>query len=52
MNAGWIVLAVAIVGAFAKRMAWLREYRESDLGSVSQQWLAEHRLSQVSDPQR
>jgi hypothetical protein len=31
---------------------WLHERRESDLGFVSRQWLAEHRLSQISDPQR
>ena len=52
MNAGWIVIGIAIVGALATRIAWARGRWESDLGFVSQEWLAEHRLSQISDPQR
>jgi hypothetical protein len=51
MNVGWMVVGMAIVGVLA-RIAWLRERWESDLGFVSRQWLAEHRLSQISDPQR
>ena len=52
MNAGWIVIGMAIVGALVTRIAWSHGRWESDLGSVSQEWLAEHRLSQISDPQR
>jgi hypothetical protein len=53
MNALWIVVCVGIFGVLAKRAAWADERgRQSDLGFVSHQWLAEHRLSQLSDPQR
>jgi hypothetical protein len=53
MNVVWIIVGVGIVGFLAKRIAWSgRRDGQSDLGFVSQQWLAEHRLSQISDPQR
>jgi len=52
MNFAWIVIGMAIVGAFAARVAWRHGRLESDLGFVSDQWLAEHRLSQISDPPR
>ena len=53
MNALWIVVGIGIVGGLAKRIAWHHERRSpSELGFVSHQWLAEHRLSQISDPQR
>ena len=53
MNIVWIVLGVGFVAIFAKRLAWVGG-RDAlpHLGFVSQQWLAEHRLSEVSDPQR
>jgi hypothetical protein len=53
MNALWIVVGIGIFGVLAKRVAWAYERgRQSALGFVSHQWLAEHRLSQLSDPQR
>ncbi len=53
MNALWIVVGIGIFGVLANRLAWAYERgRQSDLGFVSHQWLAEHRLSQLSDPQR
>jgi hypothetical protein len=53
MNVAWIIVGVGIVGFLAKRIAWSgTRDGQSDLGFVSQQWLAEHRLSQISDPQR
>jgi hypothetical protein len=52
MNVWWIVVGLTILGALATRMAWPRKRPESDLGFVSHQWLAEHRLSQISDSQR
>ena len=52
MNVWWIVVGLTILGALATRMVWPRKRRESDLGFVSHQWLAEHRLSQISDSHR
>jgi hypothetical protein len=53
MNVVWIIVGVGIVGFLAKRIAWSgKRAGQSDLGFVSQQWLAEHRLSHISDPQR
>ena|SRR5438132_9188609 len=52
MNIVWTVLGIGIVAAIAK-WAWADERdAHSHLGFVSQGWLADHRLSQVSDPQR
>ncbi|HWW88187.1 MAG TPA: hypothetical protein VNZ26_31535 [Vicinamibacterales bacterium] len=53
MNALWIVVGIGIFGVLAKRLAWGYERREpSELGFVSYHWLNQHRLSQLSDPQR
>jgi hypothetical protein len=52
MNVWWIVVGLTILGAVATRMVWPRGRPESDLGFVSHQWLAEHRLSQTSDSHR
>ena len=46
----WIVVLLAIAGAFAKRIVGARGRRSTtDLGSVSHQWIAEHRLSSTSE---
>jgi hypothetical protein len=43
----------ALVAITAMLRTWLRGQRQlSDLGFVSQQWLAEHRFSQAQNPQR
>jgi hypothetical protein len=53
MNVVWLIVGVGIVGFLAKWIVWSgTRGSQSDLGFVSQQWLAEHRLSQISDPQR
>ena len=53
MNMVWIVLSLTIAGIVAKRMAWDDErHAQSHLGFVSHQWLADHRLSQVSVSER
>ena len=53
MNMVWIILSLTFAGIVAKRMAWDDErHAQSHLGFVSRQWLADHRLSQVPDPQR
>jgi hypothetical protein len=49
----WIVVGVAIASALAVRIVGARGARSvPDLGCVSGQWLAEHRFSYLSDPQR
>jgi hypothetical protein len=51
MNVIWIVISMAIAGAVAKAILRARTHSsDSDLGSVSARWIAEHRLS--SDAQR
>jgi hypothetical protein len=52
MNALWIIIAITILAAIARTIAWSHERRPADLGFVSHQWVAEHRLSQAQDPQR
>jgi hypothetical protein len=53
MNIAWIVRGVGLVGILAKLIAWV-DGRDAQphLGFVSHQWLVDHRLSEVSDPQR
>jgi hypothetical protein len=53
MNFVWIVVGVVIFGVLAKWTGWRRERgRQSNLGFVSEQWLVEHRFSQISDRQQ
>ena len=52
MNIVWIIVGLGVVGAIAA-IGWSQAPgRQSDLGSVSEQWVAEHRLSQNQDRQR
>lgn len=51
MNLVWIVGSIGIAGILAKQLVWPGA-RPTDLGSVSHQWLVEHRIAQISDPQR
>jgi len=53
MNLGWIVAGIGIVAVLTKCAAWLDGRGTAPaLGFVSHQWLAEYRLSQISDPHR
>ena len=53
MNIVWIILSIAIAGVIAKWATLASEgHMHSPLGFVSYQWLAEQRLSQVSDSER
>jgi hypothetical protein len=53
MTGVWIVLAVVVVAVIARTIGWSRgDTARSDLGSVSHQWVAEHRLSQPQEPHR
>ena len=50
MNAVWILAGIAGLGALAQIVTWaLGQGRKADLGSVSHQWVAEHRLSQTHE---
>jgi hypothetical protein len=53
MNIVWIILSIAIAGVIAKWATLAAEgHTHSPLGFGSHQWLADHRLSQVSDSER
>ncbi|HXI28206.1 MAG TPA: hypothetical protein VNG89_07285 [Vicinamibacterales bacterium] len=50
MNMLWIVAGIGVVVSLAKWVASTdRGNAPSHLGFVSRQWLADHRLSQLSD---
>jgi len=47
----WVVVGAGVVAAVVGLIvAWTRADRETDLGAVSSQWIAEHRLGQGHDP--
>ena len=49
----WTIVGVGVVALIAIIIAVLqRPGMRADLGSVSDQWIAEHRLSQVQDTHR
>jgi hypothetical protein len=54
VSIGWIVIvAIAVAAGVVVRTYWFRAGNgASDYGSVSHQWLAEHRSSQVQDSRR
>jgi len=53
VSTGWIVLAIAVVVAgLTLATSWLRRDHDVDLGSVSDQWIAEHRTGQGHDSPR
>lgn len=53
MSAVWIVVGLGAVGAVIALLAsWQRGGPHSDLGTVSSQWVSEHRLGQNQDSRR
>jgi len=49
MNMVAVLVGIGILGFLVRSITWQTERRDrSDLGTVSQQWLAEHRSSQTS----
>jgi hypothetical protein len=51
MTPMWFAVALGVVvGVVALVVAWTRGDRDADLGAVSSQWIAEHRLGQGHDP--
>jgi len=53
VNAMWMfVLGFVVLAAILMIVRWHGHGRQADLGSVSEQWVAEHRLSQAQDSHR
>ena len=53
MNTVWIVVGLGVAGAIIIALTlWHRRDQQSDLGSVSNQWVAEQRLGKTQEPQR
>ena len=52
MIALWIVGGVLVAGIVALLSVRQKSGQELDLGAVSNQWVAEHRLGQTHDTQR
>ena len=53
MGAGLIVLGAAVVSALVVVAGWVRgRHLPPDRGFVSNQWVAEHRMSQTQDLRR
>ena len=53
MSAVWVVVGLAAVGAvIAMVAAWLRSGPHADLGTVSSQWISEHRLGSNQNSRR
>ena len=47
----WLAVGAGVLGAIvALLVAWSRTDRRADMGAVSSQWIAEHRLGQGHDP--
>jgi len=50
VNIAWVIVGVAVAGAvIAFVTSWRRGGRAADLGAVSDQWIAEHRLGSGPD---
>jgi hypothetical protein len=50
---GWVVIGLVIAGVAIKLITfWRRPAHFADLGSVSHQWIAEHRLGSGEDSRR
>ena len=53
MNTLWVVLGLSATGAtVALVTSWLRGSQAEDMGAVSNQWIAEHRLGSNQDSRR
>jgi len=46
MNVAWVIMGIGICAAMAAMLQWSQWHdRQSELGHMSDRWLAEHRLS-------
>lgn len=51
MSSIWILAGLALIAAIVVIVSWRRRGQDVDLGAVSHQWMAEHRLGQTHDRQ-
>jgi hypothetical protein len=53
VNTIWVVVGIGLVtGVVALISAWHRGAERADMGAVSSQWIAEHRLGAGNDSRR
>ena len=52
MNTVWVAVGLGVFAAVVAIVRWSGRGRQTDLGFVSQQWVAENRLSQQHDLRR
>jgi hypothetical protein len=52
MNMVWVITGLGGLAAVVAMVRWHGRGRQTDLGFVSQQWVAENRLSQQHDARR
>jgi len=52
MNTVWMIVGLGVFGAVAVITRWRASGRQTDLGFVSQRWVAENRLTQQHEPRR
>jgi hypothetical protein len=52
MSAVWVVVGLGVAGAIVALVAWRRSDHAADLGAVSHQWIAEHRMGTGEDSRR
>ncbi len=48
----WVIAGLTGAGALWAIVSWQRRARSSDMGVLSDQWMAEQRLRKDSDPDR
>jgi hypothetical protein len=48
----WIAMGAGVMAVAMGLLMLIRPNGSMDLGSVSQQWISQHRASAVHDPQR
>jgi len=50
MNTIWILAGLAFAGvSSALVLSWQHYHKEQDMGAVSHQWIAEHRMGHAND---
>ena len=52
MNIVWMIAGLGVFVAVEAIVRWRGTGRRTDLGFLSQQWLAENRLAQQHEPRR
>jgi hypothetical protein len=50
--ATWLGIGAGLIGLAMSLVLLMRSPGGTDLGSVSEQWMAQHRAGRIDDPQR